>query len=323
MKISWKISFKTAVRGVIAPYRSQRFFRLKSPLQKHFGIDKRTESSVLITIHREDHFIGVDITKTAQKRQDIGRQVMNLFFSIAQFLVTLLPAFGIGVGVGDRAMTSVPQVQPIYWSFFIWFVLYAGCIAYGIYQALPAQRENAVLRRVGFYTASAFIGVTVYALVAQFGGSDWILIGVFIWIFASFLYAIFRLTEDKSHLSQIETYVVFAPISLLTGWVSIAILVNIAAALKTSGIIPAGAIETAFSLLMLLIACIIASGIIRISEGNAWYAFPVMWGLIGVVIANLGEQSNLVVAGFAAFVGLVLLGVLVIVRKRTNEKTVF
>jgi hypothetical protein len=219
-------------------------------------------------------------------------------------------------------MTSVPQVQPIYWSFFIWFVLYAGCIAYGIYQALPAQREKALLRHVGFYTASAFIGVTVYALVAQFGGSDWILIGVFIWIFASLLYAIFRLTEDKSHLSQIETCVVFAPISLLTGWVSIAILVNIAAALKTSGIIPAGAIETAFSLLMLLIACIIASGIIRISEGNAWYAFPVIWGLIGVVIANLGEQSNLVVAGFAAFVGLVLLGVLVIVRKGTNEKTV-
>jgi len=266
--------------------------------------------------------MGVDITKTAQKRQDIVRQGTNLILSIAQFSVTLLPAFGIGIGIGDRAMTSVPQVQPIYWSFFIWFVLYAGCITYGIYQALPAQRENANLRRVGPYTASAFIGVTVYALVAQFGGSDWILIGVFFWIFASLLYAILHLTEDKSRLTQIETYVVFAPISLLTGWVSIAILVNIASALKTSGIIPAGTMETAFSLLMLLIACLVASSIIRISEGNAWYAFPVIWGLIGVVVANLWEHPNLVVAGFAAFVGLVLLGVLVIVRKRTNKKTV-
>ncbi|MGB9176408.1 MAG: hypothetical protein WCB46_06690 [Methanoregula sp.] len=256
------------------------------------------------------------LTTISQNKQDIIRQVANLIFSLAQFLVTLLPALGIGIGIGDRAMTVVPRVQPIYWSFFIWFLIYAGCIVYGIYQALPAQRENNILRRVGFYTASAFTGVTAYALVAQFGGSDWILIGIFIWILISLLYAIVSLTEDQSLLKKNEVYIVLAPISLLTGWASLAIFINFAAVIKTSGMIPDGPQETAFSLLILLLAMTIASGIIYKSKGNVWYVLPVIWGLIGVIVANTGPRQSLVVAGFAAFVVLILLGVMVFVRRR-------
>ena len=252
--------------------------------------------------------------------QDIIRQGTNLLFSLAQFAVTLLPAFGIGIGIGDRAMGEAPPVQPVSWSFFIWFLIYAGCIVYGIYQALPAQRENGIFRRIGFYTASAFIGITAYALVAQFGGSDWILIGVFIWILASLLCAMLRLTEDRSRLTRSEEYTVLAPVSLLTGWVSLAILVNMAAALKASGIIPAGTAETAFSVIVLLIAGIVASGIISKSNGNAWYAFPVIWGLMGVIVANVWQQPNPVVAGSAALVTMVLFGVLAMVRAREREK---
>ena len=97
------------------------------------------------------------------------RQGTNLVFSVAQFLVTFLPTLGIGIGIGDRAMVREPPVEASYWAFFIWFLIYSACIVYGIYQALPTKRENEVLRRIGFPTASAFLGVTVYALVAQFG----------------------------------------------------------------------------------------------------------------------------------------------------------
>jgi hypothetical protein len=259
--------------------------------------------------------IGVILMTISQKEQDIFRQAANLIFSLAQFLVTLLPALGIGIGIGDRAMTVVPQVQPIYWSFFIWFVIYAGCIVYGIYQAFPAQRENTVLRRVGLYSASAFTGVTAYALVAQSGGSDWILIGIFIWILLSLLYAIFRLTEDQSLLTKNEVYTVLVPISLLTGWTSLAILVNFAAVIKESGMIPDGPQETIFSLFILLLAMSIASGILYKSKGNVWYALPVVWGLIGVIVANTGPRSSFVVAGSAAMVALILLGVMVFVRR--------
>jgi MFS family permease len=256
-----------------------------------------------------------------KKSRDMLRQGTNLIFSVAQLLVTFLPALGIGIGIGDGAMGSVPPVEPIYWAFFIWFLIYAACIVYGIYQALPTERESEVLRRIGFPTASAFLGVTVYALVAQFGGSDWILIAIFVWILAALLSAFFRLTEYQPSLTRTERYTVRVPISLLTGWVSLAILVNLASALKTSGIVQSGTVETAFSVTMLLIACVVASFIIFRGRGNGWYALPVIWGLIGVVVANFLRQPNLVVAVAAGVVALVTLGVLLMVRRRENEET--
>jgi hypothetical protein len=254
-----------------------------------------------------------------QRNHDVFRQGANLFFSIAQFFVTFLPAFGIGIGIGDRAIGGSSPIEPIYWAFFILFLIFPACIAYGIYQAFPAQRENEILRKIGFYTASAFIGVTAYALVAQFGGSDWILIAIFVLILATLLSALFHLTDYQHRLTQSERYIVLAPISLLTGWVSLAILVNLADALKISGIIKADTVETVFSVFLLFVALLIASFIIRKGKGNPWYAFPVIWGLIGVIIANIQERPNYVMAISSGCVALSILGVLLMTRRKEKE----
>ncbi|MDD1667847.1 MAG: hypothetical protein LUO96_05195 [Methanomicrobiales archaeon] len=245
-----------------------------------------------------------------ERTRDLLRQGTNLVFSFAQFLVTLLPALGIGTGIGERATGGEPLVQPIFWAFFIWFPIYAACIAYGIYQALPAQRNTGILRRTGFATASAFIGITAYALVAQSGGSDWLLIAIFVWILASLLFSYFRLTAYQDQLTRNEHYLVLAPVSLLTGWVSLAILVNIAAVLKADGFIPVGTTETIFSVLLLIVAFLVAVYLIRAGKGNAWYAFPVIWGLLGVVVANVLREPKPAVALTAGLAALALLGVL-------------
>jgi hypothetical protein len=255
----------------------------------------------------------------AQRNCDIFRQCANLFFSITQFSVTFLPAFGIGIGIGDRAMGGVSPIVPIYWAFFIWFLIFPACIAYGIYQALPTQRESEILRRIGRYTMSAFIGLTAYALVAQFGGSDWILVAIFVWIFASVLSALFRLTDNEHRLTQRERYIVLAPVGLLTGWVSLAILVNLADALKISGIIQVGSVETASTVAFLFVALLLASFIIRKAKGNIWYAFPVIWGLMGIVVANVQERPNYIVAISSGFVALAILGVLLMAHRKEKE----
>jgi hypothetical protein len=41
--------------------------------------------------------------RSGQGNRDLLRQGTNLVFSLAQFLVTLLPALGIGTGIGELA----------------------------------------------------------------------------------------------------------------------------------------------------------------------------------------------------------------------------
>jgi peptidoglycan/LPS O-acetylase OafA/YrhL len=123
-----------------------------------------------------------------------------------------------------------------------------------------------------------------------------------------------RLTVDQSRLTKTEEYAVLAPVSLLLGWCSLAVFVNIAAILKDSGML--GTTETSFSLFLLLVAGCVASVIIYKTKGNIWYTIPVIWGLIGVVIANTWQQPNTTVAGAATVAAIVLVGILVIVRKR-------
>jgi hypothetical protein len=258
--------------------------------------------------------------RSLQGNRDLVRQGTNLVFSYAQFLVTLLPALGIGTGIGERASGGEPLIQPISWAFFIWFPIYAACMAYGIYQALPSKREREVLRRIGFSTGSAFTGVTAYALVAQFGiWSEWLLIAIFVWIFASLLGAYLQLPAYRSRFTRAEEFLVTAPVSLLTGWVSLAILVNLAAVLKDSGLISEGSMETTFSLVFLLIAFLVASFLINAGKGNPWYAFPVIWGLFGVIVANVLRQPDPVVAFAAGFVALALLGILLAVQGREKK----
>ena len=59
-----------------------------------------------------------------------------------------------------------------------------------------------------------FIGVTVYTLVAQFRGSDWILIEIFIWIFDIAPVRSCTSDEDRSRLTRTEEYAILAPVQL-------------------------------------------------------------------------------------------------------------
>jgi hypothetical protein len=80
-------------------------------------------------------------------------------------------------------------------------------------------------------------------------------------------------------------------------------------------------VETVFSVVLLLVALLIASFVIRKGKGNPWYAFPVIWGLIGVVIANVQERPNNVVAISSGVVALAILGVLLFSKAKGKESS--
>ena len=83
------------------------------------------------------------------------RQWVNIIAALATIgmnvLATTLPLNGQNTGaISDRfAVFFVPAAD----VFSIWGLIYIGLVGYAIYQALPSQRRNPRLQRIGYWFA--------------------------------------------------------------------------------------------------------------------------------------------------------------------------
>jgi benzodiazapine receptor len=245
-----------------------------------------------------------------KKSHDLVRQALNVAFAFAQVLTTYL-AFYTGTSFDEATATDkgVHPIVPAGYAFIIWSPIYAGSIAYAVYQALPSQRGNEVLRRVGFLTASAFLATTLWLIMARFG-SVWLTVVCMLWILASVSGAFIRLVHYDTLRTTAERYLVVMPVSIFFGWVTVATFANTASALKESGWSTIGLSEEGWAAVMLVVAGVVGSFITLWSRGNAWYASTVIWALVGIVVANVSrDQSTLVAAvagGMASLIALAL-----------------
>ena len=88
-------------------------------------------------------------------KKDIVRQVVNLLATVATItingLANALPLNGQTTGeISDRFDV---YFVPAGYVFSIWGLIYLALSAFAVYQALPAQRENPHLRRIGYLFA--------------------------------------------------------------------------------------------------------------------------------------------------------------------------
>src|SRR5512139_716223 len=88
-------------------------------------------------------------------KKDIWRQIANILSVVlaltVNILASTLPLNGQNTGeISDRFKVFF---VPAGYVFAIWGVIYIGWIAFTIYQALPAHREDARLRRLGYWFA--------------------------------------------------------------------------------------------------------------------------------------------------------------------------
>lgn len=226
---------------------------------------------------------------------DTLRRWLNLVLSWAQIGVTIL-SFSFGTSFNDAAgsPSSDPPIVPAGYAFIIWSVIYAGSCAYGIYQFSAARSQDVTLRRIGFLTASSFAGCCCWLLCVRFGHLPWT-IPCILWMALSLLAAFARLWRLNT-LSLPFQLCVLAPISIYSGWISVAIFANTTAIANAFHWRPVLLAENGGSISMLLAAACLALTIFRMSGGNLWYGATIVWALIGIAVRNQFELKNAPVA---------------------------
>jgi hypothetical protein len=230
---------------------------------------------------------------------DLARQFFNLLFALVQ--ITLPPVgalLGVNSGFTRTDAAGTTLITPAGYAFAVWGLIYTASLAYAIYQALPAQRENPLFRRIGWYTAITFAATCVWLLAAQ-SGATWVTVGCIVVMLVTLTLALIELIRVQAPRDARERWLVVLPISVFLGWVTAATVANTSAALYESGFRDVLLSEVAWTLLMLTAAIGIGAFVTLVSRGNLFYAGTVVWFLVGLLVAALTRDNTPAVAVLA------------------------
>lgn len=240
-------------------------------------------------------------TTSAATLRSKAQQAVILLSAILQIVVTFLPSLGVGEAIGDRSDEARTAITPAGWAFSIWGPLFAGSVAYALYQAAPAQRDNPLLARIGWASAGAFLGNAAWALYTQFlalnAGSA--LIILFTLLCLLHIYRSFALAPAP--FTRGEQWLVVLPLSALAAWLTAASIVNIAAVLAYHGVDAGEATGTVAGGVVLLGGAIAATAVWT-GRGNPWYALVFLWALAGIYSAGGSRFSQVAIAAIVAAV---------------------
>ncbi|NER05655.1 MAG: tryptophan-rich sensory protein [Okeania sp. SIO3C4] len=247
-------------------------------------------------------------TNTKKFNSDIIRQWANLIGIIAAFFlnvyVNLAPPGGKTIGEISNTVFQDVLIIPASYAFAIWGLIYLGLISFGIYQVFPAQRENPILQRCGYFLVGASLAQIVWVFLFQFQLFTLSVLAM-LCILGCLIFLYLSLGISYERVPKKDKWLVHYPISIYFAWIGVATIVNIASALHYLGWNSTGQVAIFWTIIMLIIGAIIAA-IINIQKQDIAYSLVFVWALIAIVIRHLDMPIIAVTAGILAL-GLVVL----------------
>jgi benzodiazapine receptor len=241
--------------------------------------------------------------------RQMARQTVNAvavaITIVFNILANALPLNGLNTGeISDRfAVYFVPAG----YVFSIWGLIYVGWIAFAVYQALPAQRENPRLVRLGYWFALscvANIGWLISWHYEYFIAGPFILAALAILLIVAYL----RLEIGRTRVSTAERWCVQIPFSVYLAWATVATIANVTSTLYFVGWSGLGIAPEVWAAVMLVVATIVGVLVYR-DRRDVAFQLVLVWAFVGIATKHAGVP---VVAVTAWLTSLVLLGMIVV-----------
>lgn len=232
-------------------------------------------------------------------------------------LANALPLNGQGTGeISDRFDI---YFVPAGYVFSIWGLIYLGLVAFSIYQALPAQRDNPLLKKI--YTAY---------WIGNLANAVWI----FLWhyeifsltlvmmltILASLLYMYVQISKVGSGLDRNQKWFVKLPVSIYLGWISVATIANVSQVLFFINWGGWGISSAVWTVIMLTIATVLGL-LMQWRENDIPYVLVLVWAFVGI---NNSQADTALVANVAWLASILLILAVIVVyflKRRSTRMT--
>lgn len=247
--------------------------------------------------------------------RNITRQTVNVLAVLATLIVNglanALPLNGKMTGaISDQFEVFF---VPAGYVFSIWGVIYIGLIAFAVYQALPAQRENPRLQRIGYWFALSCIANIAW---------------LFSWHYEVFVLTIFLMSVILLSLIVIylrlgrqvsngEKWCVNIPFSVYLGWITVATIANVTDVLDYLKWNGWGLAPELWAIIMMVIG-VCLSAIMSIKRGDASYQLVLIWAFAGIAVKQAATPLVANSAWLLTGLLVVILIVGLVLRKRNK-----
>jgi hypothetical protein len=236
-------------------------------------------------------------------------QMLNILLTLVTITVSglanTLPLNGLGTGEISNRFTI--YFVPASYVFSIWGLIYLGLIAFAIFQALPSQRNNPLLKRISpaFWLANLANSAWIFLWHYEFFALTLLAMGS---LLASLLYIYRQISLVRSGFERNQKWLIQLPFSIYLGWISVATIANISQVLFNLNWNAWGIDPAVWAVLLLAIATTLGLTML-VREHDRTYGLVLIWAFVGIAIEQSAEpviaSTSWAVVGILALVGVV------------------
>lgn len=240
---------------------------------------------------------------TDRRRADTVRAGAVLLAALAQIAGSPLGTALAGRSVGEVSDATRSLITPAGYAFTIWGPIFAGALAWAVYQALPGQRDRPVHRATGWPLAAAFAGNAVWEVVFPLVGDRLpVLPAVLLFAIVAAAATAWARLQPMS-LDGLPRLLPAAVTGLLLGWVTLATAVQVASAGVALGAPARGGAAQVWAVVALAAVALLGTVLVwtaRVAAGP--FALAVVWGLVAIVVDGGPGVVTVAAAGAAVVV---------------------
>jgi translocator protein len=242
--------------------------------------------------------------------RDMLRQTVNVVAALVTIAVNVMANIVPFNGKNTGAISDSFHVffVPAGYVFAIWGVIYLFLIAFAVYQALPSQRTNPRLRRIGWLFLAGCIANSAWIFLWHYGYLALTLVAM-LTLLVSLIMIYLRLDIGRTPVPTVEKWCVDMLFKVYLGWITVATVANVTDLLydlKWNGF---GIQPEVWAAIMLLVTMIVTIAMI-LTRLDVAYTLVIIWAGIGVANKQVGSP---LVANTAWLVVVVVATVLVVV----------
>lgn len=249
--------------------------------------------------------------QSAERIKQILVVAATILVIVFNWLANALPLGGRTTGEVSDKFDNL--LTPAGYAFSIWGLIYAGLLAFSVFQVLPAQTDNPRLRRIrSLYILNCAANCCwLYCWHNEFLAAS---VGVMLVLLGTLILIHQNLEIGKTVVSKLETWTTRIPFSIYFGWITVATILNLTIALLFVKFDGAGVSPFVWAVILIIAAAAIALTIAA-RFGNAAFALAVAWGLAAIAVKQQSNNSNVMIAAAVAALVAAVLPPILFLRK--------